>query len=53
MLRGGQIFPNSTVGESLLWKKAQKKLIKKNTSETMNKIIPHRRPKVTGNVCNP
>lgn len=53
ILRGGHIFPNSIVGESLLWKKAQKKLIKKNTSEIINKIIPHRNPKVTGKVCNP
>jgi hypothetical protein len=44
---GGQIAPNSTAGERLLWKKAQKKEIKKNTSDTMNKIIPHRSPKVT------
>jgi len=40
-------------GERLLWKNAQKKEIKKNTSETINKIIPQRNPIVTGNVCNP
>lgn len=50
---GGQVIPNSIVGERLLWKKAQKKEIKKKISETINKIIPHRKPKVTGNVCNP
>jgi hypothetical protein len=50
---GGQILPSSIVGERLLWKKAQKKLTKKNTSETINKIIPHRKPKVTLKVCKP
>jgi hypothetical protein len=44
---GGQIDPSSTVGESLLWKNAQKKEMKKNTSEMMNRIIPHRNPLVT------
>jgi hypothetical protein len=39
--RGGHIIPISNVGERLLWKKAQKNERKKNTSETMNKIIPH------------
>lgn len=53
MLIGGHIFPNSIVGERLLWKKAQKKLIKKNTSEIINKIIPHRKPNVTGKVWSP
>jgi hypothetical protein len=50
---GGHVDPNSIVGESLLWKNAQKNEIKKNTSEIMNKIIPHRRPLVTIPVCNP
>jgi hypothetical protein len=45
--------PNSIVGERLLWKKAQKKEIKKKISETINKIIPHRRPKVTTWVWRP
>lgn len=53
ILKGGHNFPNSTVGERLLWKKVQKKLIKKNTSEIINKIIPHRNPKITGIVCSP
>jgi hypothetical protein len=44
---GGQIAPSSTVGERLLWKKAQKNEIKKKISETMNRIIPQRSPKVT------
>lgn len=50
---GGQIIPNSIVGAKLLWKKAQKNLMKKNTSEVMKRIIPHRNPMVTGYVCNP
>jgi len=44
---GGHICPNSTVGEILLWKKAQKKDTKKNTSEVMNRIIPVFRPFIT------
>jgi hypothetical protein len=47
---GGQVAPNSIVGDRLLWKKAQKKETKKNTSDTINKIIPHRKPIVTGYV---
>jgi hypothetical protein len=45
--QGGHIAPISIVGARLLWKKAQKKEIKKKTSEIINKIIPHRNPKVT------
>lgn len=41
---GGQVQPNSGVGASLLWKKAQKKAKKKHTSDRINRIIPHRRP---------
>lgn len=44
---GGQFIPSSIVGERLLWKNPQKKEIKKNTSETINRIIPHRIPVVT------
>lgn len=44
---GGQRFPSSIEGDKLLWKKAQKKEIKKNTSEIINKIIPQRNPIVT------
>lgn len=50
---GGQALPNSTLTAKLLWKKAQKKLAKKKTSETMNKIIPHRSPNSTMEVCIP
>lgn len=51
--KGGQIIPNSIVGESLLWKNLQKKEMKKKISEIINKIIPHRNPNVTIKVCNP
>jgi hypothetical protein len=47
---GGQIFPNSTLAASLLWKKAQKNLKKKKISEIINKIIPHRSPNSTMDV---
>ena len=39
---GGHTPPNSTAGDSLLWKNAQKNLKKKKTSETINNNIPHR-----------
>jgi hypothetical protein len=45
--------PNSIVGDKLLWKKAQKKEIKKKISETINRIIPHRSPSVTTCVWRP
>lgn len=38
---GGHCAPISILGANLLWKKAQKNETKKNTSEVMNKIIPH------------
>ena len=44
---GGQQQPSSGVGDSLLWKNAQKKAKKNNTSDVMNRIIPHRSPFVT------
>ncbi len=47
IFKGGQIFPISIVGDNLLWKKAQKNLKKNKTSEIINKIIPHRKPKIT------
>ena len=50
---GGQQFPISIVGDNLLWKKAQKKEKKNRTSDTINKIIPHRRPIATTLVCRP
>jgi hypothetical protein len=50
---GGQRDPNSTLGESLLWKKVQKKEMKKKTSEIMNKIIPQRIFKLTFKVWIP
>jgi len=53
MPEGGQKAPISGAGESLLWKKAQKKDTKNNTSEAMNRIIPQRNPYVTGDVWWP
>lgn len=50
---GGHAHPNSGVGESLLWKKAQKNETKNITSDTMNKIIPSRSPVVTAEVWKP
>ena len=50
---GGQILPISTLADNLLWKKAQKKDRKKNTSETINNNIPHRNPNSTILVCSP
>ena len=47
MPKGGQTDPTSTVGVKLLWKKAQKNLTKKNTSDTMNKAMPQRKPSST------
>jgi len=37
---GGQITPISTEGDKLLWKKAQKKEKKNNTSDTINNKNP-------------
>lgn len=42
---GGHVFPSSTVGANLLWKKAQKKAKKKHTSDTMNNTTPIRNPR--------
>ena len=38
---GGQVAPSSTAGASLAWKKAQKNEKKNNTSDVINRIIPH------------
>jgi len=45
--KGGHIWPNSTVGEILLWKKAQKNEVKNNTSDEINKTIPVFNPFIT------
>ena len=50
---GGQQEPNSTLGDSLAWKNAQKKDKKKNTSEVINKTIPQCNPKTTILVWSP
>jgi hypothetical protein len=44
---GAQDCPSSTVGEILLWKKAQKKAVKNNTSDAINRIIPVFSPFIT------
>jgi hypothetical protein len=41
------------LGASLLWKKAQKNATKNQTSDVINKIIPHRNPLITFDVWNP
>lgn len=41
---GGHITPISIEGDKLLWKKAQKKLKKNNTSETINNKKPSFKP---------
>jgi len=45
---GGQVDPISIVGDSLEWKNDTKN----KTSETINRIIPHRKPFVTIFVCD-
>jgi hypothetical protein len=45
--RGGQQEPESTPGDSPLWKYAQKKAKKKQISEVINRITPRRMPLVT------
>ena len=39
---GGQVDPSSIVGDSLLWKNAQKNMIR--NSKPTNSIIPHHSP---------
>ena len=51
--RGGQHWPSSGDGASLLWKKDQKKEKKKSTSDVINSIIASRRPLATLEVCWP
>lgn len=50
---GGHVTPISTEGASLLWKKAQKKAKKKQTSDVIKRIMPYRRPFSTIAVCLP
>jgi len=49
----GQVCPSSIVGEILLWKNAQKKDAKNNTSDTMNSTIPIFSPFITSEECMP
>jgi len=50
---GGQIWPISMFGAILLWKKDQKKEIKKNTSEVIKRTIPVFKPFATFLGCSP
>ena len=50
---GGHVTPISNVGDNLEWKNLQKNEIKKNTSDVINKIIPHFNPKITWAVWKP
>lgn len=50
---GGHKHPNSGVGANLLWKNAQKNAKKNNTSDVINRIIPHRSPDITKDVWHP
>jgi len=53
MPAGGQKSPTSKLGDRLLWKKAQKNEKKNNTSDVINRIIPHFNPFKTTEVCRP
>ncbi len=53
MPKGGQTAPTSTLGDNLLWKKAQKNLTKKKTSEIIKRAMPQRKPSSTIDVCIP
>ena len=50
---GGQILPTSMLGLNEAWKKAQKKAVKKKTSEIIKSTIPRRNPLSTFRVCLP
>jgi hypothetical protein len=48
---GSQVDPSSIVGDNLVWKNTQKNDTKNKISDTINRIISHRRPFVTIFVC--
>jgi hypothetical protein len=50
---GGQLAPNSIVGDNALWKKAQKIAKKNNASEAINKATPMFKPLCTAKVWLP
>ena len=50
---GGHTHPSSFEGTSLIWKKAQKKVAKKQISLRINSVIPSRNPVCTCEVCFP
>jgi len=45
--RGGHVCPISILGDTLLWKNAQKNEEKNSTSDVMNRIIPVFSPFIT------
>lgn len=53
MFLGGHKLPISILGDRLLWKKAQKKEIKKKTSDKIKNNIPNFNPFSTHFVWNP
>jgi len=50
---GGHCAPNSTVGDKLLWNKAQKNDPKNNASDKINRTIPYFNIIFTVKVCFP
>jgi hypothetical protein len=50
---GGQICPNSTFGDTLLWKNAQKKEKKNMISDVINNTIPIFNLFITIFLCSP
>lgn len=50
---GGQVIPISAVGDSALWKKAQKKEKKNMISDNINRTNPILSPRATCEVCIP
>lgn len=53
IIKGGHSWPSSIVGETLLWKNAQKKDIKNRTSEIINRTMPIFSPFITTPGCIP
>lgn len=47
MFFGGHVIPKSMLGDSDLWKKAQKNDEKNSTSDAINRIIPQRKLFIT------
>jgi hypothetical protein len=47
---GGQLAPNSTVGDNALWKNAQKMAKKNRASDAINRATPMFKPLCTAKV---